>query len=213
MGTCERRRHHCLSDRHKEHPTSVASLKNTLLVACFWKYAANGARHAASAKRTDAGCTKTRSPPRRSYSRNSRAVFSRWTVPACTRSNLIAARGSTARATCGQSAPRMTALSRFWCCEFALSEGSEDAAEGGTKPSSEREEEKSCRREVMSRIVVGEMKFYGTEEIISPRAHEKHAYCPPLRRKLVCCFVTCPRRGGDSTRRTRACRSAGRYCL
>ena len=40
-----------------------------------------------------------------------------------------------------------------------MSEGSEGAAECGTKPSSEREEKKSCRREVMSRIVVGEMKF------------------------------------------------------
>lgn len=53
----------------------------------------------------------------------------------------------------------MTALSRFWCWEFALSEGSEDGMARGTKPSSEREEKKSCRREVMSRIVVGEMEF------------------------------------------------------
>lgn len=143
----------------KADQTSVASLKNTLLDIYLWKYTKKGAFHAASPNSTLPGCKKTL-PSRRSNILNSRAVFSRCTVPACTLSNLIADWGRWTRATRGHSPPKMTAFNRLVFSLLVLRAGVEGVEENGMKPMSARDEMKSWRRVVISRTVAGEMKFY-----------------------------------------------------
>lgn len=129
---------------------------------CFWKYTRNGDFHTDAPKSTDAGWRNTR-PSRRSYILNSFAVFSRCTAPADTRSNLIAFRGSTTRATRGQSPPRITAFSKGTWLRFVFRTGSEGETEAGRKPVEERAERKSCLSEAMSRTVDEEIKFCHAE--------------------------------------------------
>jgi hypothetical protein len=105
------------------------------------------------------GCKNTLTFSFKSYILNSRAVFSRCTVPACTLSNLTADLGRCTRAMRGQSPPTMMAFRRLVLLLFVLRFGEVGVDERGTRPSSESEERKSCRREVTSRSVLGEIKF------------------------------------------------------
>ena len=143
----------------KKTRTWVASLRKTLLVACLLKYVRNDDFHVVSPNRIEVGCKNTLSLFR-SKNLNSLARFSRWTVPACTLSNLMADFGRWTRATRGQSPPRIPALIRLQLELFALRYGSSAFDEKGINPVSVRFENKSWRKDVISRMEEIEIKFY-----------------------------------------------------
>ena len=67
--------------------------------------------------------------------------------------------GRWTRATRGQKPPRMTAFTRLVLSLFRLREGSVGELEGEMESRDARAEKRSLRRDVISRMVEGEMKF------------------------------------------------------
>ena len=99
-------------------------------------------------------------PARMSKNLYSFASLALCTVPACTRSNLIAPRGSDTRATRGHRPDRRIALTRPVWLLFVLSNGVVGVLPPGTRFNETSDDKNSDRRVLTSRIVEGEMKFY-----------------------------------------------------